>query len=70
MRLLRRGSRMDPQEGETSVKPTTVMDLENLHALERELKKSGCTVVYNTETRFTAYKDGKTVKIARVRGGA
>ena len=49
------------------MRPTYVFDLENLHALDRELRKSGATVIYVDYRSFRAYRNGKVVKFVKVR---
>jgi hypothetical protein len=50
------------------VKPTLVRGIEDLKKLADELTKAGDTVVHNDDTTISAYRNGKLVKIVRVRG--
>ena len=48
------------------MKPVQVADHDNLVALAAEFKKQGATIIYRSAIAFTAYKDGKPWKAARI----
>lgn len=49
------------------MKPTYVRSIQDLKALEEEFKKSGHTVVYNDDHTFSVYKQGKVIRVVKVR---
>ena len=56
-------------QNEGRVRPTIVKDRENLDKLAAELLKSGHSTIDHGNGSMDVYKDGKLVKIIKVRNG-